>query len=172
MADSEQPATPTKLNVSQAARAVGRARSTLNRDIANGKVSVVRSGTGQPFIEIAELERAYGRVDIETLTETVSNGQDATDEISSPDRVLSREIELLRERLATIDLDRDRERQDAADQIADLRRRLDQAEQERRDKDRQLTALLTDQRKPEPPTPVPVAKPAVWRRALARLIGG
>ena len=28
----------------------------------------------------------------------------------------------------------------------DLRQRLDQSEQERRDKDRQLTALLTDQR--------------------------
>jgi hypothetical protein len=30
--------------------------------------------------------------------------------------------------------------------VDDLRRRLDEAERERRDKDRQLTALLTDQR--------------------------
>ena len=38
---------------------------------------------------------------------------------------------------------------ETSDTIADLRRRLDQSEQERRDKDRQLTALLTDQRGPE-----------------------
>ena len=36
--------------------------------------------------------------------------------------------------------------------VSDLRRRLDQSEQERRDKDRQLTALLTHQR-PETEAP-------------------
>src|SRR5689334_16588481 len=70
--------TSTRLKVSQAAKAVGRARSTLNRDIANGKLSVTRTGTGQPYIEIAELERAYGQVDVRTLAETVRIGQDAT----------------------------------------------------------------------------------------------
>jgi hypothetical protein len=43
----------------------------------------------------------------------------------------------------------DRERNQLNEQLEDFRQRLDQSEQERRDKDRQLTALLTDQtRKP------------------------
>jgi len=55
-------------------------------------------------------------------------------------------VERLREHLASIGTERERERQQLIQQIEDLRRRLDQLEQERRDKDRQLTALLTDQR--------------------------
>src|SRR5215203_543257 len=46
--------TPVRLNVTQAAKAVGKGRSTLNRDIDSGKVSVTRNGKGQPFIDIAE----------------------------------------------------------------------------------------------------------------------
>jgi septal ring factor EnvC (AmiA/AmiB activator) len=51
--------------------------------------------------------------------------------------------------MAGLDMQQDRERRQLTDQIDDLRRRLDQSEQERRDKDRQLTALLTDQRAKE-----------------------
>jgi hypothetical protein len=75
MSEAGQLQTPARLNVSQAAKAIGKARSTLNRDIANGKVSVTRNGTGQPYIDIAELERVYGSVDIRTLTEPVQIGQ-------------------------------------------------------------------------------------------------
>ena len=60
--------------------------------------------------------------------------------------VLKGELNQLRERLADIDTQHDRERRVLSDQIEDLRKRLDQAEQERREKDRQLTALLSDQR--------------------------
>ena len=67
-------------------------------------------------------------------------------------RVLKGELNQLRERLADIDTQHDRERRVLSDQIEDLRKRLDQAEQERREKDRQLTALLSDQRqKPQEP---------------------
>ncbi len=76
LTDLEQSGTPTRLNVSQAAKAVGRSRSTLNRDIDNGTVSVTRNGKGQPFIEIAELERVYGKAIIRTVTQSVPNGHD------------------------------------------------------------------------------------------------
>jgi hypothetical protein len=141
MTDSAQHQTPARLNVSQAAKAVKKARSTVNRDIENGKVSVTRNGKGQPYIEIAELERVYGTVNIETVAETVPIGQYGTPKNDNSDSVLNKEIELLRERLT-----------DKDGVIDDLRRRLDQSEQERRDKDRQLTALLTDQR-PETEAP-------------------
>jgi hypothetical protein len=56
--------------------------------------------------------------------------------------LLRAELEHLRRRVAGIETDRERERQEASETISDLRQRLDQSEQERR----QLTALLIDQR--------------------------
>jgi predicted site-specific integrase-resolvase len=113
LTDNGHDRTPTRLRVSQAAKAVGRARSTLNRDIAQGKISVTRSGTGQPYIEISELERAYGQVDIRTLAETVRIGQDGTAENRPDIGALQRELSLLRE-------ERERERQQAETVVADL----------------------------------------------------
>jgi len=55
---------------------------------------------------------------------------------------LRAEVAELRERLSGTGLDRDRERQEAAAQIEDLRRRLDAEGAERRE----LTAILKDQR--------------------------
>ncbi len=124
--------------MSQAAKAVRRARSTLNRDIANGKVSVSRTGTGQPYIELAELERAYGKVDlrtVRTLTEAVPNGHDQTAERDSDPAILRRELDLLRQ-------EREREREDAHQTIDDLRRRLESEAEERR----RLTMVLADMR--------------------------
>jgi hypothetical protein len=152
MSEKGQSATPVRLNVSQAAKAVKRARSTLNRDIDNGKVSVTRNGKGQPYIDIAELERVYGSVDIRTVTEDVPIGQLGTPRNDNSDRALIREIEVLRERLA-----------DKDGVIDDLRRRLDQSEQERREKDRQLTALLTHERTGTE-APRPNASRGLWAR--------
>ena len=155
MTGNGQDQTPTRLKVSQAAKAVGRARSTLNRDIAQGKISVIRSGTGQPYIEISELQRAYGYVDIRTLTETVRIGQDETAENRPEIVALQRELDILRE-------ERERERQQAQATNDDLRRRLDQADVDRRQAlDRlaaaqeRIAALLTDQRPAPPPAPLP-----------------
>jgi septal ring factor EnvC (AmiA/AmiB activator) len=60
--------------------------------------------------------------------------------------LLQAELEHLRRHVAGLETDRERERREASETIADFRQRLDQSEQERREKDRQLTALLTDQR--------------------------
>ncbi len=165
MIQEEHYQTPAKLNVSQAAKAVGRSRSTLNRDISNGKVSLARTGTGQPYIEIAELERAYGKVDIDTLSETVSIVHHDTAQNDNSDSGLIKEVELLRERLADKDT-----------VIDDLRRRLDTEGEERR----KLTAILTDQRAKAaepaliiPPTPAPptAKQPRGLRGWLHRLTG-
>src|SRR5947209_19909630 len=103
MSEAGQLQTPARLNVSQAAKAVRKARSTLNRDIANGKVSVTRNGTGQPYIEVAELERVYGVVDIETLAEPIQIGHYGTPKNDNSVSALVKEIELLRERLTDKD---------------------------------------------------------------------
>jgi hypothetical protein len=138
MSEHGQFQTPARLNVSQAAKAVRKARSTINRDIDHGKVSVTRNGKGQPFIEVAELERVYGTVNIETVTEPVPIGHYGTPKNDNSDSALIKEIELLRERLA-----------DKDSVIDDLRGRLDAETEARRiegEERRKLTALLTDQR--------------------------
>lgn len=125
-----------RFSINQAAKAVGVARSTLYRDIKEGKVSVGKDGKGKPFIDVCELERVYGKVTVSDMSEDVPIGHVATVEKDSKDSVLQREIELLRERLA-----------DKDSVIDDLRRRLDSEAEERR----RLTMLLTYQ--PEPPQP-------------------
>jgi chromosome segregation ATPase len=74
-------------------------------------------------------------------------GQDGAPETAIETEVLRREVQLLRERIG-----------DKEAVITDLKERLDQSEQERREKDRQLTALLTDHREKaaaEPEAPAP-----------------
>lgn len=168
MTEEGQHATPARLNVSQAAKAVRRARSTLNRDIDNGKISVTRNGKGQPFIDIAELERVYGGVDIRTVIENVPIGQVETPKNGNSDSSLSSEIEVLRERLSTIEIERERERQQLTDQIEDLRSRLSLESEERR----KLTAILTDQRTQQQPEAAPAQPPRKGLRGwLYRLTG-
>ena len=55
-----------KLNITQAAQAVGKHRSTLQRHIKDGTLSVEKDGTGNPSLDVAELQRVYGRVEIAT----------------------------------------------------------------------------------------------------------
>ena len=113
------------------------------------KLSAEKDEQGEWQIEPAELHRVYEPVPVRNDT---SKGEwnDTHQAKSVVEPALMRaEVEQMRKRLAWLENDRERERREASDTIADLRRRLDQSEQERRDKDRQLTALLTDQRMPE-----------------------
>jgi hypothetical protein len=75
--------------------------------------------------------------------------------------LISEEVARLRERLALLNSEREREREQLTSQIGDLRRRLDAEGEERR----KLTAILTDQRQSKPPDPAP-QKPAggLWSR--------
>lgn len=144
------------LRLSDAAKAVGRARSTIHRDIARGKLSVTRSGTGVPYIAIAELERAYGRVARATLSEPVALGHDATTDAVA----VQRELVLLRE-------ERERERQQLQTVIDDLRHQLGEERADRRRAQEQLgealsqVRALTDQR---PAAPPPRRSLWPWRR--------
>lgn len=124
-----------RININQAAKAVGVARSTLYRDIQEGKVSVGKDGRGKPYVDVAELERAYGSVTLSDTSETVSIGQTGTQQKDKKDSALQREHDLLREQIELLRSERD-----------DLRRRLDDETEERRAAQAKLTALLTDQR--------------------------
>jgi hypothetical protein len=133
-------------SLKQAAAASGKSKPTILRAIQGGKISAEKDQQGEWQIEPAELHRVYPPVpERNGSDETVWND---TQQADSPfETVLLRaEVEQMRERFASLDIDRERERRAASDTITDLRRRLDQSEQERRDVNRQLTALLTDDR--------------------------
>ena len=114
-----------------AAQAAGVAKSTLSRAIHSGKLSAERQDDGSYAIDASELHRVFPPQLVEQQqierSATLSNGH-ATDMERGPIRELQAE--------------RERERAQFMDQIADLRRRLDAEAEERR----RLTAILADQR--------------------------
>ena len=145
-----------RMNIHQAAKAVGVARSTLYRDIQEGKVSVGKDGRGKPYVDVSELERAYGSVTLPDTSETVPNGQSKTPQKDKKDSTLQGEFDLLREQIALLKDERD-----------DLRRRLDEEAEERRMTQAKLTALLTHEREQGPEKPVE----GRWGRAWEILRG-
>ena len=112
----------------QAARACGRSKSALSRDVKSGKLSAIRNPDGSLGIDPAELHRLYEPV---SRSNRPNNGK--WDE-SQPRAAVAgtgfehREVELLRERVAA-----------DAETIRDLRQRLDGEVEERR----RLLSLLT-----------------------------
>jgi hypothetical protein len=161
-------------SLKHAATATGKSKPTILRAIQSGKISAEKDVQGEWQIEPAELHRVYPPVSERTVPdETACND---TQQADSPfETVLLRvEVDQMRERLSYLEIDRERERREASDTIADLRQRLDQSEQERRDVNRQLTALLTDQRQKPQPEPVqapPPPQPKGLRGLLHRLAG-
>ncbi len=145
------------LTLTEAARAIGRNRTTVFRAIKAGKLSAIRDEiTGEWLIEAAELFRAYAVALGATDTadgEIVRNGDPA----DLGDGATIRKAELAQQiDDATGELRELRARLEAAetriaekdDTIADLRRRLDAESEERRQAQARVMALLTDQRPP------------------------
>jgi septal ring factor EnvC (AmiA/AmiB activator) len=150
-------------SLKHAATATGKSKPTILRAIQGGKISAEKDAQGEWQIEPAELHRVYPPVSERNGTdETIWNDTQQAD--SSVETALLRaEVQQMRERFTSLEIDRERERREASDTITDLRKRLDQSEQERRDKDRQLTAVLTDQR-PGTEAPAPNAGRGFWAR--------
>ena len=113
----------------EAARAVGKAKSTISRDVKSGKISAARNPDGSVSIDPAELHRVYPATPGTGSGNGQSNDSQPLDKSAAT--VWEREIALLRERLV-----------DKDDVIEDLRRRLDAEAEERR----KLTMVLTDRR--------------------------
>lgn len=143
-------ATLAMYTVGAAAKASGFSKSTISRAIKSGQLSAKRQDDQSYAIDPAELQRWIDSNSHRNGSVTQIATPPETPATPPEEGALQAEIgglrALLDERQRTID---------------DLRTRLDQEAEERR----KLTALLTDQRKPEP-TPEPQAK-GLW----ARLIG-
>jgi FtsZ-binding cell division protein ZapB len=131
-----------KVSLSEAARMAGKSRVTIHRHIEKGLVTKEIDETGNPVIDVSELERVYGSLRYDTATEDVSKEPHATGETSNDSSLLQMEIENVREHLSLLASERERERQTLRETIDDLREDRDrwrvQAEH--------ATRLLTDQR--------------------------
>lgn len=128
----------------QAAKATGKAKSTISEAINTGRISGKRQENGSYIIDPAELHRVFPAVSANSQAEPELDDSERSG-LSFQNGVLQGELKQLRERLAGIDTMHERERRALSDQVEDLRARLDQSERERREKDQQLTALLSDQ---------------------------
>lgn len=136
-------------SASQAAKAVGRSTATITRAIDKGRISAVKDENGAWQIDASELHRVFAPAN----PESPSMQSDAKANANS---VEGAEVATLREQLA------DAERRAAvaatlADEVMDLRRRLDAESEERR----RLTAVLMAP--PSAPPALPAAPhPRRW----------
>lgn len=122
-----------KYTLGTAAKATGKAKSTILRAIKTGTISAHKEGNNYE-IDPAELHRVFPRTVAENVPSNVTQPleeQDAT----------------LRIRLEILEKEREREREQMQGTIDDLRTRLDRAED-------RVTALLAAPEKAPEPAPV------------------
>lgn len=148
-------------SLQQAADATGKDRSTIQRAIKKGKISAALNESEAYQIDPAELHRVFPPA-LRNDSNTEALQQSAMSDATSENRELKARVELLRE------------------MVDDLRGRLDKSEEERREAQTKLTALLTHQpehdtqtapaTEAEPiPKAAPVVRPAVWLAATVSL---
>jgi hypothetical protein len=101
------------LSAREAAKAAGKAVTTITRAIENGKISARKTDSGGYDIEPSELFRVFPKIS----SETPSVLHNATPKETPENKALQREVELLREALADARQERDRWR-DMADRLA------------------------------------------------------
>jgi hypothetical protein len=146
-------------SLGQAARAVGKAKSTLSRDVKSGKISAIRNTDGSVTIDPAELHRVYPPIERLNSSENGRSNDPQPLEPHDATGFERREIELLRTlitekdaRIAELTADKD-----------DFRRRLDTATQQLGETLQQVR-LLTDQRRTTPDPP-PALVSTITRRS-------
>lgn len=120
------------IGLAEAARITGKNRSTIFRAMKTGRLSFSIDDAGERRIDMAELERVFPA--------TVQRTGESND---APNAVLHAQLDAERRQNALLERE-----------MADLRRRLDASEEERRTVQAQLTALLGAPAKTEVASPV------------------
>ena len=136
-----------KVNIKKAAKLVGVSRSTLYNHIEQKGISVEPDLNGKPMIDTSELLRVYGdQVKIPDMSDELESDTKKHEKPRKLDNADSTElkyqVENLREKLNTLEIERERERKQATETIELLRTQVERADSERQ----KLTAVLTDQR--------------------------
>lgn len=127
------------IGLSEAAKLVGKPRSTIHRAMKDGRLSFTVGPSGARLIDPAELERVY------PLNPQRNGATDAIAVARNTVQQPSLTTRLEAERAKTAGLEALVAAHEST--ISDLRSRLDRSEEERR----RVQALLTDQRTQQPP---------------------
>ena len=120
-----------KYSLSEAAKATGKNKTTIQRAIKNGKISAIKGDSGSYEIEPSELHRVFPPVAAQRDAQHRQSNDTQQGKSASINNDLARVLELEKE-LAVA-------HEQMADTINDLRKRLDSSEG-------RVTALLADNR--------------------------
>ncbi|MBE9110662.1 hypothetical protein IQ273_14670 [Nodosilinea sp. LEGE 07298] len=82
----------SQFNISQAAKITGKARSTIQRDIKKGRISINDGGNNAPVIDASELIRVYGTLHLDALQSDCSDTT-PNDSIATPDKEGAAEVQ-------------------------------------------------------------------------------
>src|SRR2546423_9105330 len=108
-------------SLAEAAAAPGKSKMTIQRAIKSGKMSASRRDDESYDIDPSELHRVFPPV---SMLEADTDNK-LRDDIPSDISLLRVELKIRDEKIALIEAERDREREQLTGQIDDLRRRLD-----------------------------------------------
>ena len=130
-----------KYSLSEAAKATGKNKTTIQRAIKNGKISAVKGDSGSYEIDPAELHRVFPPVAAQRDAKHPQSNEAQQDKLATENGELARVLELEKERAVAHERASGLEAQkdQMADTISDLRKRLDSSEG-------RVTALLADDR--------------------------
>lgn len=134
-----------KLSLNKAAKRAGVAKSTLlealNTEDLNKKLSANKNARGHWEIDESELNRVFSKTKHEEPQEPTKDHIERR-ENHNETSALQVEVKMLREQIERIDNASARERDQMADQIANLREQIERQSADHR----QALALITDQR--------------------------
>lgn len=126
-----------KLTLNQAAKDCGRAKSTISKAIKTGKLSHEKGDKGAYLIDQSELYRVFPPTGREHTSVPVANREN-----EQGNSALQAELDAIRDKLETLNLERERERSQLTEQIEELREQV----KEQRADFRQSLAILQDHR--------------------------
>lgn len=134
-----------KLSLNKAAKRAGVAKSTLlealNTEDFNKRLSANKNDRGHWEIDESELDRVFSRTRPQEPEEPSKNHHE-NQRNHSETSALQVEVKMLREQIERIDNASTRERDQMADQIANLREQIERQSADHR----QALAVITDQR--------------------------
>ena len=110
-----------QVGLSEAARLVGRSRSTIHRAVKSGDLSASRDAKGHRTIDTSELQRVFGALQTDTVTnesETHDATHDETQELRTRVAFLEAEIKAKDELIETL-----------RENLSDLRTRLEKSDE-------------------------------------------
>lgn len=148
-----------QLSLNKAAKEAGVAKATLLEALKSGRISASKSEKGHWEIDPSELFRVFPKTGSQNLQEPIPTPYENHSK-TSQNGALEVEVKMLREQLALVATEREREREQLGEQIQNLR---DQMERQSSDH-RQALAMLTDQRQTLTAPPVK----GFWGRLFSR----